>query len=320
MNAPLLEIKNLAVDFEMKQAKIHAVRDVSLSINAGETHCVVGESGCGKSVTAFSVMDLLEQNGKITNGDILFDGKDLRKISAEEFRKIRGKEISMIFQDPMNSLNPVYRCGDQIAEVLTNHSALSKKDALKEAIKMLDLVKVPNPEKRAMQYPHELSGGLRQRIMIAAAIICKPKLLIADEPTTALDVTIQKQILDLIADLQKEIGMAIMFITHDLGVVRKIADRISVLYAGEVIENGTTNDIFNSSKHPYTNGLLNAIPKIGKTHKKLQPIEGSLPDASKGIIGCAFEPRCPKRTEICKNEKPPKTDDKTHSFSCFAAV
>lgn len=316
----LLEVKNLAVDFEMKHTKIHAVRDVSISVEAGKTHCIVGESGCGKSVSSFAVMNLLEQNGKITNGEIIFDERDLRKISAEEFRKIRGNEISMIFQDPMNSLNPVYRCGDQIAEVLTNHSDISKKDAMKEAIRMLDLVKVPQAEKRAMQYPYELSGGLRQRIMIAAAIICKPKLLIADEPTTALDVTIQKQILDLIADLQKEIGMAIMFITHDLGVVRSIADKISVLYAGEVIESGNTNDIFNSPKHPYTIGLLNAIPKIGKTHAKLQPIEGNLPDASKEIIGCAFEPRCPKRMDICKKEKPPKTEINTHSFSCFAAV
>ena len=314
----LLEIKNLAVDFEMKQAKIRAVRNVSLSVEAGETHCVVGESGCGKSVSSFAVLNLLEQNGKITNGEINFDGRDLRKISDSDFRKIRGKEISMIFQDPMNSLNPVYRCGDQIAEVLRTHTEISKKDAMKEAIRILDLVKVPNPEKRAMQYPHELSGGLRQRIMIAAAIICKPKLLIADEPTTALDVTIQKQILELLADLQKEMAMAILFITHDLGVVRSIADKISVLYAGEVIESGTAADIFGSPKHPYTIGLLNAIPKIGKTREKLQPIEGSLPDASKEISGCAFEPRCLKRMEICKTQKPSMIQDGSHCFSCFA--
>jgi len=315
----LLEIKNLAVDFEMKNSKIHAVRNVSLSLNAGETHCVVGESGCGKSVSSFAVLNLLEKNGKITNGEIIFDGQDLRKISDENFRKIRGKEISMIFQDPMNSLNPVYRCGDQIAEVLTTHTGISKKEALKEAIRVLDLVKVGSPEKRIMQYPHELSGGLRQRVMIAAAIICKPKLLIADEPTTALDATIQKQILELLADLQKEMGMAILFITHDLGVVRSIADKISVLYAGEVIESGTADDIFKTPKHPYTTGLLNTIPKIGGTREKLQPIEGNLPDASKEIPGCAFEPRCSRKTELCKTQKPPMKEDGTHSFLCFGA-
>jgi oligopeptide/dipeptide ABC transporter ATP-binding protein len=314
----LLEIKNLAVDFDMKRTKIRAVRDVSLSVEKGETHCVVGESGCGKSVSAFAVMNLIEKPGKITSGEIIFDGRDLRKISQEEFRKIRGKEISMIFQDPMNSLNPVYRCGDQIAEALTTHTQISKKEALAEAARVLDLVKVPFGQKRIMQYPHELSGGLRQRIMIAAAIICKPKLLIADEPTTALDVTVQKDILNLLEDLQKEMGMAILFITHDLGIVRQIADRISVLYAGEVIESGTANDIFGSPKHHYTNGLLNAIARIGKKREKLTPIEGSLPDPSKEILACAFEPRCSNSREECKSQKPPKVFAKTHSFSCFS--
>jgi oligopeptide/dipeptide ABC transporter ATP-binding protein len=262
-------------------------------------------------------MNLIEKPGKITAGEIIFNGRDLLKISPHEYRKIRGKEISMIFQDPMNSLNPVYRCGDQIAEVLTNHKGISKKEALSEAVRILDLVKVSQPQKRIMQYPHELSGGLRQRIMIAAAIICKPELLIADEPTTALDVTVQKQILDLIADLQKEIGMAILFITHDLCIVRQIADKISVLYAGEIIESGTTDDIFDSPMHHYTNGLLNAIPKIGAKQEKLMQIEGSLPDASKEITACAFEPRCSKSSEICRNEKPTTIKIGTHRFSCF---
>jgi oligopeptide/dipeptide ABC transporter ATP-binding protein len=313
----LLEIRNLAVDFEMKKTTIHAVRNVSLTLQKGETHCVVGESGCGKSVSSFAIMNLIEQNGKITNGEIIFDGRDLRKIGENEFRKIRGKEISMIFQDPMNSLNPVYRCGDQIAEALTNHTEISKKDALAEAARVLDLVKVPLVQKRLMQYPHELSGGLRQRIMIAAAIICKPKLLIADEPTTALDVTVQKEILNLLADLQKEMGMAILFITHDLGIVRKIADKISVLYAGEVVESATSNALFTSPKHPYTQGLLNAIPKIGESCEKLKPIKGDLPDPSKEIFSCAFEPRCPKSGEICKTQKPPTNEINGHSFMCF---
>jgi len=301
----------------MKKTTIHAVRNVSLTLQKGETHCVVGESGCGKSVSSFAIMNLIEQNGKITNGEIIFDGRDLRKIGENEFRKIRGKEISMIFQDPMNSLNPVYRCGDQIAETLTNHTEISKKDALAEAARVLDLVKVPLVQKRLMQYPHELSGGLRQRIMIAAAIICKPKLLIADEPTTALDVTVQKEILNLLADLQKEMGMAILFITHDLGIVRKIADKISVLYAGEVVESATSDALFTSPKHPYTQGLLNAIPKIDKISEKLKPIKGDLPDPSKEIFSCAFEPRCPKSSEICKTQKPPTNEINGHKFMCF---
>jgi len=314
---PLLEIKNLAVDFEMKKSTVHAVRDVSLSVEKGETHCVVGESGCGKSATAYAVMNLVEKPGRITNGEIIFNKQNLRETSGEKLRQIRGKEISMIFQDPMNSLNPVYRCGDQIAEVLITHKGIGKKEALAETARVLDLVKVGLAQKRIMQYPHELSGGLRQRIMIAAAIICKPSLLIADEPTTALDVTVQRQILDLLDDLQKEMGMAVLFITHDLGVVKLIADKISVLYAGEVIESGTANDIFNSPKHPYTTGLLNAVPKIGKKKEKLQPIEGNLPDPSKEISGCAFYPRCRKKNETCKNQKPLTTANETHTFRCF---
>jgi oligopeptide/dipeptide ABC transporter ATP-binding protein len=314
---PLLEIKNLAVDFEMKKSTVHAVRDVSLSVEKGETHCVVGESGCGKSATAYAIMNLVEKPGRITNGEIIFNKQNLREMSGEKLRQIRGKDISLIFQDPMNSLNPVYRCGDQIAEVLITHKGIGKKEALAETARVLDLVKVGLVQKRIMQYPHELSGGLRQRIMIAAAIICKPSLLIADEPTTALDVTVQRQILDLLDDLQKEMGMAVLFITHDLGVVKLIADKISVLYAGEVIESGTAKDIFNSPKHPYTTGLLNAVPKIGKKKEKLQPIEGNLPDPSKEISGCAFYPRCRQKTEPCKNQKLSATANETHTFRCF---
>jgi oligopeptide/dipeptide ABC transporter ATP-binding protein len=262
-------------------------------------------------------MNLLDSNAKIVGGQILFDGRDLRKTTEDEFRKIRGKDISMIFQDPMTSLNPVYRCGDQIAETLTNHTDISKKEALAEAARMLDLVKVPMAQKRLMQYPHELSGGLRQRIMIAAAIICKPKLLIADEPTTALDVTVQKEILNLLSDLQKEMGMAMLFITHDLGVVRKIADKISVLYAGELVESGTADNIFKSPKHPYTTGLLGAIPKLGKKGEKLTPIDGNLPDATSDFEICAFEPRCTKKMEICKSEKPQMVEKSGYCVRCF---
>lgn len=314
---PLLEIRNLAVDFEMKKTTVHAVRNVSLSIEKGETHCIVGESGCGKSVTSYAIMNLVEKPGKIVNGEIIFNEQNLLKTSKEKMRQIRAKEISMIFQDPMNSLNPVYRCGDQIAEVLVAHKGMSKKDAFTEAARVLDLVKVPLPQKRIMQYPHELSGGLRQRIMIAIAIICKPALLIADEPTTALDVTVQRQILELLNELRKEMAMAILFITHDLGVVNLIADKISVLYAGEVVENGTKDDIFSSPKHPYTIGLLNAIPKIGGKKEKLLPIEGNLPDASKEIIGCTFEARCRKKTGLCKNKKPSTITIGTHKYNCF---
>ncbi|MDR0303625.1 MAG: ABC transporter ATP-binding protein [Chitinispirillales bacterium] len=313
----LLEIKNLAVDFELKKTTVHAVRNVSLSIEKGETHCVVGESGCGKSVSSYAIMNLIEKPGKITNGEIIFNGQNLLKIDKEKMRKIRAKEISMIFQDPMNSLNPVYRCGDQIAEVLVAHKGINKKDALAEAVRVLDSVKVTSPQKRIMQYPHELSGGLRQRIMIAMAIICKPMLLIADEPTTALDVTVQRQILDILNDLRKEMKMAVLFITHDLGIVNVIADKISVLYAGEVVESGCRNEIFDYPKHHYTIGLLNAVAKIGGKKEKLKPIEGNLPDASNEIKGCAFETRCPKRLESCKNKKPPETKIKEHKFYCF---
>jgi peptide/nickel transport system ATP-binding protein len=312
----LLEVKNLAVSFPAKDGKVRAVRNLSLSINRGETHCLVGESGCGKSVSSFAILNLVQKPGVIENGEILFEGEDLLKKSEAELRSIRGTDIAMIFQDPMNSLNPVYRVGDQVAESITLHKKVSKKDALKEVVELFKQVKIPDAEERIYQYPHELSGGMRQRVMIAMALACEPKLLIADEPTTALDVTIQAQILKLLKELQESRNMAILFITHDLGVVAQIAHTVTVLYAGNVVESGSAKDIFNSTAHPYTTGLLKAVPVIGDKKRRLIAIDGNVPEPSEKIKGCVFSPRCFKSEESCKTSPILESNNSSHRVVC----
>lgn len=313
----LLEIENLSVSFPQEEKRFTAVKGISLSVDAGETHCLVGESGCGKSVTSMAILNLILEPGTIDTGTIRFNGESLLDKSPEAMRRLRGNSIAMIFQDPMNSLNPVYRCGEQVAEAIRLHRKLSPQAAMKEAVKLFHQVKIPDPEKRVKQYPHELSGGMRQRVMIAMALACEPKLLIADEPTTALDVTVQAQILSLIAELQKKYKMAVLFITHDLGVVAQIADRVSVLYAGNVVESGFVKEIFSAPKHPYTIGLMGAIPQIGKEESSLTAIKGTVPEPGTEIDGCYFYDRCPNRKEQCKEAAPQTEGDVTHSYACF---
>jgi oligopeptide transport system ATP-binding protein len=302
----LLDVKNLKTSFYTHVGEVQAVRGVSFSLNKGEALGIVGESGSGKSVTSMSIMKLLQFPGKIKDGEILFKGEDLVKKSEKHMMSIRGNEIAMIFQDPMTSLNPVYTVGDQIMEAIIRHQGLSKQKAKKKAIEMLKLVGIPSPEKRVDNYPHEFSGGMRQRAMIAIALSCQPDLLIADEPTTALDVTIQAQILELMKDLKEKINTSIILITHDLGVVADVCSRIIVMYGGLVMEEGTAEEIFYDPKHPYTMGLLKSIPRLDLGQKKrLVPIEGSPPDLLKPPKGCPFAARCPYAMRICVEERPP---------------
>ena len=291
----ILEVKNLRVSFHTYAGEVQAVRGISFYLKKGETLAVVGESGCGKTVTSKSLMRLIpEPPGEIKEGSkILFDGKDISLMSEKELRELRGSDISMIFQDPMTSLNPTMTIGKQISESLIIHRGMSKTEAMNEAIKMLDLVNIPDADKRAHQYPHEFSGGMRQRAMIAIALACNPKILIADEPTTALDVTIQAQIMDLIADLQEKLGTAVILVTHDLGVVADVADRIQVMYAGQIIEHGTIDEIFKNPQHPYTWALLQSVPRLDTKNKgKLYSLQGTPPDLLKPPIGCPFAARC----------------------------
>lgn len=315
----LLEVKNLETSFKTNVGEVHAVRGVSFYLNQGEALGIVGESGCGKSVTMMSIMRLIDSNGKIVNGDIIFDGKDISKVKDSEMNSIRGNDIGMIFQDPMTSLNPVYTIGDQLMEPLLKHKGMSKEEARKEAIEMLGLVGIPSPEKRMKQYPHEFSGGMRQRAMIAMSLICKPKLIIADEPTTALDVTIQAQILDLMKDLKNKLNTSIILITHDLGVVADLCSRINVMYGGIVVETGTTEDIFYRGKHPYTWGLLGSVPNPKETTKeKLKPIEGQPPDLLKPPVGCPFAARCDYAMKICIEKQPPQFEvGENHKCACW---
>ena len=315
----LLEVKNLETSFKTNVGEVHAVRGVSFYLNQGEALGIVGESGCGKSVTMMSIMRLIDSNGKIVNGDIIFDGKDISKVKDSEMNSIRGNDIGMIFQDPMTSLNPVYTIGDQLMEPLLKHKGMSKEQARKEAIEMLGLVGIPSPEKRMKQYPHEFSGGMRQRAMIAMSLICKPKLIIADEPTTALDVTIQAQILDLMKDLKNKLNTSIILITHDLGVVADLCSRINVMYGGIVVETGTTEDIFYRGKHPYTWGLLGSVPNPKETTKeKLKPIEGQPPDLLKPPVGCPFAARCDYAMKICIEKQPPQFEvGENHKCACW---
>ncbi|HWA80360.1 MAG TPA: ABC transporter ATP-binding protein [Acetobacteraceae bacterium] len=307
----LLEVERLQTHFRAGEDVVRAVDGVSLTIEAGETLAVVGESGCGKSVTAMSILRLVPEPPARIAGIVRFAGRDLLALSESEMRKIRGNEISMIFQEPMSSLNPVLSVGRQIGETLRLHQGLGARVALARAAEMLALVGIPEPEQRLRAFPHQLSGGMRQRVMIAMALACNPKLLIADEPTTALDVTIQAQILDLMRDLKARVGAAIMLITHDLGVVAEMAIRVAVLYAGRTVEEGPTAAIFAAPLHPYTQGLLGAVPRLGAVdgarngvRQRLAEIQGQVPDLRRKITGCAFAPRCGRASEICRRASP----------------
>jgi len=314
----ILEVNDLHVRFTTYGGTVQAVRGVDFYLNKGETLAIVGESGCGKSVTVNAVMGLIPKPpGKITNGSIRFKGKELTKLKEKKMREIRGVDISMIFQDPMTALNPTLTIGTQLTEGLKQHQNLSEKEARKRALDMMDLVGIPNPEERLTQYPHQFSGGMRQRIVIAIALICEPELLIADEPTTALDVTIQAQILELFEKIQEVTGVSIILITHDLGVVAKIADRVAVMYAGKIIETGTKREVFYEPEHPYTKGLLHSVPRLDKK-EKLEPIEGTPPDLFSPPAGCPFTARCPFAMEVCNKIYPHAAAlSDSHTVDCW---
>ena len=308
MGEYLVDVKNERLSFFTPAGEVKALNDVSIRLKEGEVLGIVGESGSGKSVTAYSLMGLTAHPGKLLGGELHFNGHQVEKMTEKEIRKFRGNEISIIFQDPMTSLNPVYTIGNQITEVIRLHTDKTRQQAKERAKELLELVGINEPEKRLKQYPHELSGGMRQRVMIAIALACEPKLLIADEPTTALDVTIQAQILELMMELKDKLGMAIIMITHDLGVVASMCERIAVMYAGRIIEYGTTDDIFYHPKHEYTKGLIRSIPRLDtKEHERLVPIEGTPVDMLNPPAGCPFAPRCDAAMQICLREMPPVT-------------
>ena len=317
----LLEVKNLTTNFHIGVGCVQAVRNVSFHLDAGESLGIVGESGSGKSVTMMSIMGLLPDYADVTADSIRFGDREMTKMSVGEFRKVRGNEIGMIFQDPMTSLNPLYTVENQIAEPLRIHRGMSKAEARKAALELLKRVEIPNPEARLKQYPHELSGGMRQRVMIAMALACEPDILIADEPTTALDVTIQAQILELMQELQKKLGMAIIMITHDLGVIADMCDEIIVMYAGRICERGTADEIFYNPRHEYTKGLLRSIPRLDTHHRKLIPIAGSPVDLTNMPKGCAFASRCDHAMKICLGELPEELPiNDNHMASCWMNV
>lgn len=316
MSELLLDIQNLRLSFYTPAGEVKALNDVSIKLFKGDVLGIVGESGSGKSVTAYSIMQLLAQNAKIVDGTIDFNGHRINETTEEQMRKIRGNEVSIIFQDPMTSLNPVYTIGNQIREVIMLHTNKTRKEAQERAEELLDLVGINEPAKRLKQYPHELSGGMRQRVMIAMALACEPKLLIADEPTTALDVTIQAQILELMMELKEKIGMSIIMITHDLGIVARMCEKIAVMYAGKIVEYGTVDEIFYNPQHEYTKGLLRSIPKLNeKERKKLIPIPGTPVDLLNPPKGCPFAPRCESCMKICLREMPPYTTIKDDHYS-----
>ena len=319
MSEYLVDIQHERLSFFTPAGEVKALNDVSIHLNDGEVLGIVGESGSGKSVTAYSLMGLTAYPGKLVGGTIDFNGHRINDLSEKEFRKIRGNEVLIIFQDPMTSLNPVYTIGNQIMEVILLHTDKNKEQARARAKELLELVGINEPEKRLKQYPHELSGGMRQRVMIAIALACEPKLLIADEPTTALDVTIQAQILVWMMELKEKLGMAIIMITHDLGVVASMCDRIAVMYAGRIVEYGTTDDIFYNPKHEYTKGLLKSIPRLdAKEHERLVPIEGTPIDLLNPPAGCPFAPRCSNCMKICLREMAPVTTfDDVHYTQCW---
>lgn len=315
----VLEVKDLHVTFTTYGGEVQAVRGVTFDLYKGETLAIVGESGCGKSVTSQSIMRLIPSPpGRIADGAVLFKGKDLTKLKESEMRNIRGADISMIFQDPMTALNPTITIGEQIIEGIMQHEPISRQDARKKALEMLNLVGIPNPSERLKHYPHQFSGGMRQRIVIAMALVCAPEVLIADEPTTALDVTIQAQILDLFKDIQKKTGVSIIIITHDLGVVAQVADRIAVMYAGKIVEAGERREIFYNPQHPYTKGLLNSVPRLDLDGADLVPIGGSPPDLFAPPAGCPFAARCGFAMEVCDRVYPYKTHlSRDHHVDCW---
>ncbi len=302
---PILKVENLTTSFKTELGYVTAVRDVSFNINKGEVVGLVGESGSGKSVSSFTIMRLLPRhNSRIDSGKVLFEGKDLLTLSDKQMVGIRGKDISMIFQEPMTSLNPVFTIGDQIGEVFKNHTALSKEEINKRVIELLDRVGIPRAKEIVKEYPHQLSGGMRQRVMIALAIALKPKILIADEPTTALDVTIQAQILKLIEELARENDMAVLFISHNLGVIAELCQKVMVMYSSQIVEQASVSKIFKEPLHPYTSSLIECIPKIGMSHKRLTYIDGTVPHPADRLDGCRFEPRCTSSKAECKTVKP----------------
>jgi oligopeptide transport system ATP-binding protein len=319
--ATLLDVKGLQTEFHTAEGVVHAVNGVSYHLDEGETLGIVGESGCGKTVSALSIMRLIPQPpGRIVAGEVLFEGRDLLKLNDEQMRRVRGRKIAMIFQDPMTSLNPVLTINQQISEALTLHMGLSNSQARKRTIELLDLVGIPDPPRRIDDYPHQFSGGMRQRVMIAMALSCNPRLLVADEPTTALDVTIQAQIVELVTRLQKEFHMAIIWITHDLGVVARLVDRVVVMYAGRVIEEATVDEIFDNPRHPYTLGLLGSVPRLDEERRDiLQPIEGMPPDLTQVVSACPFEPRCRYAIARCTQEEPPllAVNGGNHRSACW---
>lgn len=319
MSEYLVDIKDERLSFFTPAGEVKALGGVSIHLKEGEVLGIVGESGSGKSVTAYSLMGLTAYPGRLIGGTLDFNGHHINDMSEKEMRRIRGNEVSIIFQDPMTSLNPVYTIGNQIREVILLHTGKSKKEANERAKELLTLVGINEPEKRLKQYPHELSGGMRQRVMIAIALACEPKLLIADEPTTALDVTIQAQILELMMDLKEKLGMAIIMITHDLGIVARMCEKIAVMYAGKIVEYGTTDEIFYEPKHEYTKGLLRSIPRLdSKDHERLVPIEGTPVDMLNPPKGCPFAPRCGACMKVCLREMPPRADfSDTHYTQCW---
>ncbi|MBM4425692.1 MAG: ABC transporter ATP-binding protein [Chloroflexi bacterium] len=319
---PLLEVKNLKTYFYTEDGVVHAVDGVDFHVNPGEVLGIVGESGCGKSVTSLSIMRLIGIPGKIVEGQILFDGKDLVQASEEDMMQVRGNRISMIFQQPQSALNPVFKAGDQISEVLNIHQDFGKEAGKKRAIELLKLVGIPEPESRAESFPHELSGGMAQRVMIAMALACVPDLLIADEPTTALDVTIQAQILDLMRDMKSQLGSAMILITHDLGVIAEMANRVAVMYAGEIVEQSPVAALFDTPLHPYTQGLIGSIPVLGEIRERLEVIPGSVPNLVDLPTGCRFAPRCKARVEhnlaICTDNRPELIEvSEGHKVRCW---
>ena len=322
MPTPELLVKNLKVSFAASKKELIAVRGISYQLNQGEILALVGESGCGKTVSALSILRLIQEPpGKIVSGEILFAGKDLLKLKKKELQDLRGKDIAMIFQDPMTSLNPVLTIGEQIIETLLRHTSLSRKKAWEKSFRLLEQVEIPSPNQKLDQYSHQLSGGMRQRVMIAMALSCSPRILIADEPTTALDVLIQAQILSLLKKIKNDTQMSILLITHDLGVVAEVAERVMVMYAGEIVESGSVYDLFRSPLHPYTIGLMESIPTLETTQQKLsklKEISGTVPSLSQVPFGCPFHPRCSAAETRCKTDKPKlKKISQTHSVSCW---
>ena len=317
----LLNVSNLTTYFRTDGGIARAVDGVSFTLDKGETLGLVGESGCGKSVTSLSIMQLIPQPpGEIVSGEIYFGGRDLLALDEDEMRRVRGNDIAMIFQEPMTSLNPVFTCGNQIDEAVMLHQGLDKNQARGKTVEMLEFVGISDPEQRANEYPHQLSGGMRQRVMIAMALSCNPDLLIADEPTTALDVTIQAQILELLDRLQNELGMAVLMITHDLGVIAEVADKVAVMYAGKIVEAGTVEEIFTDPRHPYTQGLLASIPNLTEKKNRLSVIPGTVPDATRFPSGCRFSPRCELAESVCHQKEPELLDlEAGRTIACWMA-